>query len=239
MSKVFITFGAGSQDYLEAVQRLTGQARALDLFDSIVGFTDVDLRADHEFWTKHGDFIEKNNRGFGYWIWKPYLILKTMQTLKDGDLLLYLDAGCEIDVRKRREMQKSFEIAKLDRLVGTITPHREGSWCKMDVVIKLDASDPSYLNTDQRQATANLFLVCADTRDFVSKWYELACDYHLIDDSRSKAPNIPEFCHHRHDQSLFSLLSKKMNLYSLSNTLYGSVRAGRNRTGVSRLPPSN
>uniref|UniRef100_A0A6C0DSW1 Uncharacterized protein n=1 Tax=viral metagenome TaxID=1070528 RepID=A0A6C0DSW1_9ZZZZ len=238
MSKVFITFGAGSQDYLEAVQRLTGQARALHLFDSIVGFTDVDLRADEAFWAKHGTFIEKHNRGFGYWIWKPYLILKTMQTLKDGDLLLYADAGCEIDVSKRHEMQKSFEIAKLDRLVGTTTPHREISWSKMDVVRKIDVVDPCHLNTDQRQATAILFLVCPETSELVSKWYELACDYHLIDDSRSNAANIPEFCQHRHDQSIFSLLSKKLHLYSLRTTLRTSIRLSRNRTGLSILPPS-
>ncbi|CAI5460228.1 unnamed protein product [Closterium sp. Yama58-4] len=45
------------------------------------------------------DFTSRNNkilslpRGAGYWVWKPYLILKTLlEEMEDGDLLLYADA---------------------------------------------------------------------------------------------------------------------------------------------------
>ena len=53
---------------------------------------------DKEFWKKNGDFIEKNKRGYGYWLWKSYIIKKTMDMMKDGDILLYLDSGCEINI---------------------------------------------------------------------------------------------------------------------------------------------
>jgi hypothetical protein len=237
MSKVFITFGAGSQGYLAAVSRLTDQVAQLGLFDRIIGFTDKDLKADVEFWNKHGIFIEENKRGYGYWIWKPYLIEKTMKTLADGDLLLYLDAGCEVDARKRPEMVRAFEIAKRDLILGTWT-QREGAWTKMDVIQKLRVQETRYLNTGQRQSTANLFLVEKRTRALVSKWYELACDYHMIDDSPSKIPNTPDYREHRHDQSLFSLLSKKANLYSLRNTLHMAVATSRNRTGQTQIMPA-
>ena len=233
MSKVFITFGGGRTTFLDAVARLTGQAAQLDLFDRIIGFTDKDLKADQDFWAKHGAFIEKNKRGYGYWIWKPYLIEKTMKTMTDGDLLLFLDAGCEIDARKRPEMEKAFEIAKRDLILGTLT-YREGDWNKADVVHKLGMHETSHMNTPQRQTGANLFLVDRLTRSLVSKWYELACDYHMIDDSPSVIPNLPEFREHRHDQSLFSLLTKKNNLYSPHN-LHMAIYTSRNRTGVSIL----
>ena len=84
----FLTFGAGSQDYLEAVERICNQARQLGAFSSITGLTDKDLKADTEFWFKHGAFIKRNPRGFGYWIWKPYIIWKTLKSLPDGDILL-------------------------------------------------------------------------------------------------------------------------------------------------------
>ena len=35
------------------------------------------LRADKNFWPFHGEFISSNPRGFGYWVWKSYLINKT------------------------------------------------------------------------------------------------------------------------------------------------------------------
>jgi hypothetical protein len=236
MSKVFITFGAGRQTYLDAVARLTGQAAQLGLFDHIIGFTDKDLKADQEFWVQHGPFIEKNKRGYGYWIWKPYLIEKTMKTMADGDLLLYLDAGCEVDARKRPEMERAFEIAKRDLILGTLTTAKgiERMWNKMDAVHKLEMQESGHLSTLQRQGGANLFLVERRTRSLVSKWYELACDYHMIDDSPSVMPNIDEFVEHRHDQSLFSLLTKKENLYSPDN-LHMAVATSRNRTGVSKI----
>ena len=34
-----------------------------------------------------------NPRGAGYWVWKPYFILKTLDTLQDGDVLVYCDSG--------------------------------------------------------------------------------------------------------------------------------------------------
>lgn len=32
--------------------------------------------------------------------------------MSDGDILLYLDCGCEVDFRKKDELKKCIEIAK-------------------------------------------------------------------------------------------------------------------------------
>ena len=34
-------------------------------------------------------------RGYGYWIWKPYIVSKMMSRLNDGDILVYTDAGTQ------------------------------------------------------------------------------------------------------------------------------------------------
>ena len=46
-------------------------------------------------------------------------------------------------------------------------------------------------------------------------WYNISLNHHLIDDTPSKSPNFKEFIEHRHDQSIFSLLTKlyDMNIY--------------------------
>ena len=47
---------------------------------------------EYEFKQKNKDILSKK-RGNGYWLWKPYFILKTLkQKLKDGDYLIYTDA---------------------------------------------------------------------------------------------------------------------------------------------------
>ena len=40
-----------------------------------------DLKTIHEFWNVHKGFIESRPRGYGYWIWKSYLTLKTLDVL--------------------------------------------------------------------------------------------------------------------------------------------------------------
>lgn len=235
MTKYFITFGAGGNNFYEAGKRLINQAEKLELFDKIIFYTDKDLKNDIDFWKQHSTFIENNKRGYGYYIWKSYIIKKTMEKMKDNDILLHLDAGCEIDIREKEDMIKYLELIKTNYIIGTDLCN-EKDWTKMDLILKLDMLDDKYLNSHQRQGGANLFLICDKTRNLVNEWYELGCDYHNIDDSPSIVPNIVTFREHRHDQSIFSLLTKKYNLYS-SISLYNCkcIHSNRNKTGVSQL----
>ena len=49
------------------------------------------VKKDEIFWENHSSFIENNKKGYGYWLWKPYIIKKTLEKMKKGDILLYLD----------------------------------------------------------------------------------------------------------------------------------------------------
>ena len=92
----FITFGGGGKNYIEAGERLIRQARKTGFFNKTILYTDKQLHMDTSFWKKHGKFIDNNKRGYGYWLWKPYIIKKTMDMMILGDILLYLDCGFEI-----------------------------------------------------------------------------------------------------------------------------------------------
>jgi len=238
--KYFITFGAGNQDYYDAGNRLAKQVTNLQLFDKINFYTDVDLRDDHSFWTQHSNFIENNSRGYGYWLWKSYLIKKTMSQLQDGDILMYLDCGCEIEISKKRILQKYLELVKTEKFIGTMADidYKEKQWTKMDLIVKLDMHDEKYLIPTQHQGGTNLFLVCDKTRELVNTWYELCCDYHNIDDSPSIHQNLPEFFEHRHDQSVFSLLIKKYNMCG-KNSLNDCILVDRNISGISKSKVSH
>jgi len=232
--KIFITFGAGDNNYYEAVNRLTNQANSLNIFDEIIPYTDEYLKNDKVFWNKHYSFIENNKRGYGYWLWKPYIIKKTMETLNHGDVLMYLDCGCEIDIRRREIIQHFLELVKSEYLIGSSTFCPEKEWNKMDLIEKLGLNDAKYLDSEQNQAGALLFLINDKTIDFINRWYELCCDYHNIDDSPSIIPNLDCFVEHRHDQSIFSLLTKKYNLYS-NYSLHDCINYSRNKSGTSKL----
>lgn len=232
MSINFITFGGGNKKYIEAGQRLTNQASNLNLFNKITLYTDEDLKNDNIFWDKHSTFT--NSRGYGYWLWKPYIIKKTLDQLKDRDILLYLDAGCEIDTRNKDKILYYLELVKTDYLIGTYTTYMEKQYNKMDLILYLDMLDDKYLNTYQHQAGLILIFICDKTRSLINEWYNIGCDYHNIDDSQSINKNLDCFIEHRHDQSIFSLLTKKYNLFS-RYSLEECINIARNLSSVSNL----
>jgi hypothetical protein len=233
----FVTFGS-HKNYVDAGKRLIKQAKNLKIFKETILYTANNLKNDKSFWEKHKDFIENNKRGYGYWLWKPYIILKTMNRMKDNDILLYLDCGCEINCQERNYFLKCIEKVKKDKIIGTKMRHIEKDWNKMDLITKLNMNEDIYINTPQRQAGVVLYLVCKETRELVNEWYNLGCEYNNINDSPSVIPNLSGFREHRHDQSIFSLLSKKYNLYSDFTLNEKCIKIFRNKTGNSRLKTS-
>lgn len=240
--KVFITFGAGShyktgQNLSLAAKRLFEQSKHLNIFDDCKLYDETYLNKDPIFWNKHSKFINENRRGYGYYIWKPYIIMKTMQSLQDGDILLYLDSCCELHSSdKNYTFDTYFKQVMKDKFIGSKAAkgRMEKMYNKMDLINYLGLTNNSCLENDQNQAGTNMFLVCSETRNLVNDWYNIACDYHMIDDSASILPNSKEFIEHRHDQSIFSLLTYKYNIKSdLSLHNCSNVYIVRNRTGKS------
>ena len=94
-----------------ALERLGRQAEALEFFDEITLFTEHDLSA--EFTGRMGKYLTPSCRGFGYWSWKPWAIHHVLQDMQEGDRLLYLDAGCHININGAKRFREYVDM--LDR----------------------------------------------------------------------------------------------------------------------------
>jgi hypothetical protein len=235
MKANFITFGSHGT-FIDAVKRIVSQANQLNIFTEINGYTALDLQDDNYFVSKHAEFINKNRRGFGYWIWKPYLIKKNMDIMDDGDILLYSDSGCELGIENKEKLLECFDLVKREKLMATrVAGQIEIKWSKKDLIEKICIDDEKHLNSLQNQATVILLLVCPETRYLINEWYDISCDYHNIDDSPSISKNYESFIEHRHDQSIFSLLTKKYNMLSDNMLLEDVVYIFKNRGGISML----
>lgn len=230
----FITFGS-HENYLDAGYRLINQANNLNIFNNTQLFTLENLKNETLFWNKHQHFIENNSKGFGFWLWKPYLIKKEIDKLSNGDILLYLDSGCEIDISERDYFLECIKNVKDDFIIGTLGKTNVEESCKMDLLLHLNMNDSKYLHTKMHQAGANLIYICDLTRKLINEWYDLCCNYHLINDDQSVNKNLDTFKEHRHDQSIYCLLTKKYNLYSSKDLGYKCIKYVRNRTGNSAL----
>ncbi len=228
-------FSGGSSNYKNALLRLYHQVKNTNIFDLILPYMENDLINDNDFWKTNSNFILKNTRGYGYWLWKPYLILKTLKEMNDDDILFYLDIGCEVDIRKKDQIMKLFELVKQDLIIGSFT-HNDIQWCKGDLIHRLEIKNPAMLFSPQHQASTIIIKKCQKTVDLVSEWYKIATEdnYHYLNDSPSIKPNLRGFIEHRHDQSIFSLLTKKYNIYS-KHSIESGIDIIRNRNGKSLL----
>ena len=80
----------------------------------------------------------------------------------------------------------------------------------------MDCDTPKYLDSNHRLGGFSLWKKSRFSMEFVDELLHLAQDERMITDVENRCgyPNYPEFREHRHDQSIFSLLTKKHDLVS-------------------------
>ena len=89
-----ITFITFANSKFMNTSRIIKQAKESKMFDDIISKNELDIK---EFINKHSKFIKNNPRGYGFWIWKPKIILDTILKLTENDILVYADAGVYIN----------------------------------------------------------------------------------------------------------------------------------------------
>jgi len=206
--KLFLTFGC--EKYYGALNRINNQALSMNSFDEIIIIKDTDLPKFEDFWDKHKEFILSNKRGYGYWIWKSYLVMMTLENMNNNDILVYADSGCQLNITGKKRLFEYFDIvnkSKYGILSFQMPINLEKKWCKMDLLNHFNCND-EMLNKPQLHATNFIIRKCDHTLYMVKLWYELCCNYHFIDDSKSILNNDESFSEHRHDQSIFSLIRR-------------------------------
>lgn len=210
MFKIFLTFG--NNRFHSALSRITEQVKKLNIFDTIICYDENSLKECKDFWDKHGMFITSNYIGFGYWLWKSYLISKTLNDMKDGDILFYADAGCEINYKAHNKMIEHINKLNDVEFMATTCGHKEIQFTKRDLLIRLDADKHEYLNSLQVQGGIFLLKKSEKTNLLINEWYKVCENYKNIDDTPSINQNYKEFDTHKHDQSVISILCKKYNM---------------------------
>src|SRR3990167_3462946 len=53
------------------------------------------LLSKTEFYKQHQGILDQD-RGAGFWLWKPFILLETLRAAEDGDIIVYSDSGAEI-----------------------------------------------------------------------------------------------------------------------------------------------
>ena len=172
---------------------------------------------DAEFYKKNQELLDEKY-GAGYWLWKPYVILKTMENTPEGSIIVYADSG-SIFTRSLTPILKHLErydgiFYRYNREVyGTIQSNLDHQ-----VAQELGVSDnPEFDKSKPLWAGFMVFRNCKLTRDFIKHWLELCSKPNFI---KGYGKGL-----HMHDQSLLCavLLKYPERMIALAEDDYESI----------------
>jgi len=209
MKKTLINYA--NKKYYNAQKKNSETGKSIGGFDAVIPYAVNDI--DVEFYNKNTTILNQS-RGAGYWLWKPYFIVKTLESMKDGELLFYCDSGSHFinNVNPVIDICKNTQNGILLFTLEDFHTHKK--WTKRDCFHYMGLDMEPYLSVNQILAS---FVVCVKTNDnieFFKEWLKYAQDPRIITDQPNVCglPNYPEFKDHRHDQSILSLLGRKHNI---------------------------
>lgn len=148
-------------------------------------------------------------RGYGLWFWKPYVILKALERITEGDYLFYCDSGSVFidDIHKLiPDMQESGE----DIMVFE-QPLLAECFTKMESFVLLNCDDYS---GNQLLGGYILLRKSLNSIHYMEEWLQAMSDIRVLDPKiyLPEIKNPKNFRVHREDQSVLTILCKKWNI---------------------------
>jgi len=211
----FITFA--TPDHMSFAEENMKSALEVGGFDTAKIYTMNDI--DDYFKAKNAHILNLP-RGSGYWIWKPYIILKKLLEIEECDILCYNDSKY-LWVKNIRQFETDVLTGK-NIGVYSNKPNEptyiEKEWTKFDAFVLMnirheDNFRNNVMNTNQAWGGFIIFRKTFNPIRFVGEWLAYVQDQRIVTDATSIfGPENSNFRDHRHDQSVLSLLCKKWGI---------------------------
>lgn len=204
--------------FFESRKKNSETARDIGGFDEIIEYTYDDI--DTEF-KQRNEGILSHPRGAGYWIWKPYFVNKTLSFVNEGDVVFYCDAG-SVFIKSAKPLvnlctERSngvvcFHMEPIDR-------NKEVLQTKKDTFVLMECNHPKFTESWARLGGFSVWQKNAFSLEVAAKWLNYVQDPRIVTDMPNQCgiPEDPRFIDHRHDQSVFSLITKKYNVRSYTD----------------------
>ena len=206
----FITYG--DDKFKISKKHLIGLAKYSNLFDECISYGPQDL--DKEFVKKYKNILEVK-RGGGYWIWKHHLLGKLLGETSKNDLIVYCDAGASFNFNAKKRFFEYLEILN-DSKFGNLRIeceklHIEKNWTSKELFDYFQIEETSTIRSTTQLQGGHIILKNNSHSDlFINEFKKtLVFDENLITDFYNKNNQADYFIENRHDQSIFSLITKK------------------------------
>lgn len=198
--------------YKKAQHYNTKTAYKIGRVDKVIEYGPEDI--DSDYLKKHDyAFILNDKRAGKFCLWRPRILKKTYEELNQGDYLIYADSGSYYydDVHKLIEVM---DRDKLDIMVFEDTNY-EKAYSKRDIFVYLKADTDEFADSYQRISTFFILRKSDKADEFVDEYYRLTDEAPYLftdEENRLGKDNYEGFIDTRHNQSIFSLITKRMGV---------------------------
>lgn len=174
-------------------------------FDFILNYRKHHI--DPQFIADHASVFQQK-KGAGLWLWKPWIILHTLETVPENAVVFYADSGIVFH-------SPIHEFVKLVQdhdmiLIGDDPTYTLGAQTKREAFIRLGCDTPEFRKLNIIGVSFLVLRNTPKTRQFIKKWLDACASSEVImDDSPSSLPEHPEFKKHLPEQSILGILYHK------------------------------
>mmetsp|Transcript_4338 Transcript_4338/g.9715 ORF Transcript_4338/g.9715 Transcript_4338/m.9715 type:complete len:308 (-) Transcript_4338:119-1042(-) len=200
--------------YAKSRERIVREANETGWFTTVRGLGPEDLS---ETFQKRFDDILVLPRGGGYWVWKYDVIEQALQTMEEGDFLVYLDAGCKVNKQGEDRFWEYIKMVKessFDMICVQLTwPEHIFTTQRVFDAFNVTRNNIGITQTGQFEGGTLLMQKGPHLSDWLSKVSDvLVRDPWLITDKyNNEAKTVDtQFKDNRHDQSISSVSRKQL-----------------------------
>lgn len=213
MKLTFITYSSGSP-YSDYANSLIDQIK--DFFDEIIHYNSKDIE----------DFKEENKKiwsygkGDGFWIWKPYIIQKTLEKNKEinDHIVVYCDTRYIVTGDITKPIREFFENKEetmfflKNHHFSSYSRQHELMWSKGDAFSLIGVDMNNMYDNEQCWSGFICLRNCDKSKSIIDQWLEYCKDERIISDIPNTIQNNHNiFRENRYDQTVLSLVLKKNN----------------------------
>ena len=219
-----VSFGS-TPEWTPSLKRLQLQTAKSKIFRYFEGYTDKWIYEHYKQSQATLKFIAQNERGFGLWFWKAEIILDTFKRKPDIDGVLYIDAGCELNINpiSKIKLMEYLKLANEKNGRAFELPFKEIEWTEPFVVQEMY---PVLTDKELQIAGGILFFPNdPNTIQIILDWSvnNSKKEYSLLrgksSENITQEPN-PRVIEHRFDQSIISLIWKKNKLFTIPDETF-------------------
>ncbi len=217
----FITYG-DSPKYSISKKHILGLAKHSGFFESCSGYSKKDL--DYEFINKYNDILNEE-RGGGYYLWKPRIIYNVLKNIKPDDVLVYTDSGSTFNYHAKNRFYDYIELLISSEFANLRFENKkqyiEKYWTSKELFEYFNVDiDSNNAESVQLMGGHLLFQNNEHTKNLLEEFFEVVnYDRKLITDFYTEN-SIKGFQENRHDQSILSLLTKTLGGVILENETF-------------------